>query len=812
MTVLDDLRRDVRHAARLLRRSPAFTAIVLVILSVAIGASVTVFSVVDAWLLRPLNFPEANRLVIGLAAQPDRPAEPAVFLFYRSYLGFKEGSRSLSGVSAAFRRGYLVSGRGDATSVLGMAVSEEFFKTLGIAPALGRTLAPQDATGPHTVVIGYGFWQQQFGGAPDIIGTTVMLNGESHEIVGVMPNGFDVRMLEQPRGAQLWTLIKNGEAGYDANGMGPVALYARVRDGVSLARAQAELNRIHSDIERRFPEQQRLSRFPVLLTRLQDDNTRTIRGTLLTVIGAVACLLLIACMNVGSLLLGRGLGRMPEAAVRSALGSGYGRLVRQFLTESLLLSSLGGLGGLGLASLGTRLFTAWDPIGMLPAASITIDLRVLFAACAVVGVAVIVSGLVPAIRIAAVDPLHAIRAGDDRATTGRGQRTQSMLLGGQLAASLILLVMTSLVVQTFLKLASTPAGFDASNLSVANVNMPADVNDRLALYERVAARIAALPGVEAVAASTSPPLFSGQQVSVRTIDDQNQAPQRISAQDVTTNFFEAVGIPVIAGRGFDVRDSGTAPRVIVINEATARSLFGSAANALGQQLFLDRQPPRQVIGVVGNTASIVFNTLEFQRNPIVYLPGSQAFAAIMNPELRSFGLQVHIRSSRPLSLADMRRAATSIDSRVAVTSMETASASVAKATQQPRFRMALLGWFSIASLLLTAVGVYGLVSQNVARRAREIGIRLALGARTMRVIDTVARGALTAAVAGAVCGCVAAFWLSATLESLLYGVEARDARSFLFAASVLLGVAALAALVPALRATRIDPIRVLRSD
>ena len=347
MTLLDDARRDLRHGMRLLRRTPGFAAVVLTILAVAVGASVTVFSVVDAWLLRPLNFPAADRLVIGLAAQRDRPNEPAVFLFYRSYLGFKAQSRSLASVSAAFRRGYLVTGRGDASSALGMAVSEEFFDTMGVAPVLGRTLSPRDVGRAPATVLSYGFWHQQFGGARDVIGTTVTLNGEPHEIVGVMPSGFDVRMLEQPRGAQLWTLIKAGERGYDAAGMGPVALYARIRPGTSLATAQAELNRLQQRIEAPFPEPQRLSQFPVLLTRLQDDNTRTIRATLITVISAVGCLLLIACMNVGTLILGRGLGRMQEAAVRAALGSGHGRLVRQFLTESLLLATLGGAAGLG---------------------------------------------------------------------------------------------------------------------------------------------------------------------------------------------------------------------------------------------------------------------------------------------------------------------------------------------------------------------------------------------------------------------------------------------------------------------------------
>jgi putative ABC transport system permease protein len=328
----------------------------------------------------------------------------------------------------------------------------------------------------------------------------------------------------------------------------------------------------------------------------------------------------------------------------------------------------------------------------------------------------------------------------------------------------------------------------------------------------VAAAIASLPGVESVGASTSPPLFSGGLVSVRTIDDESQPPHRFNGQDVTSSFFDTLDMPILAGRAFDRRDSSSSPPVVIINELAARRLFTSADRAIGRQLFIDRQKPREVIGVVGNTASVFFNTLEWQTNPIVYLPAAQAFSTIMNPEQRTFGLSVHVRSSRAISLADVRRVVANVNSQTAVTAMETADRAVAKATQQPRFRMMLLAWFSMTSLLLTAVGVYGLVAQSVERRAREIGIRVALGARAMLVVRMVARGALTTAALGALAGCAAALALSRMLTGVIYGVDARDPGSLLFAVAVLLGVAALAAFIPALRATRIDPIRVLRSD
>jgi putative ABC transport system permease protein len=379
--------------------------------------------------------------------------------------------------------------------------------------------------------------------------------------------------------------------------------------------------------------------------------------------------------------------------------------------------------------------------------------------------------------------------------------------------------MTSLLGQTFVSLTRAPLGFQPSNLAVVDLHLPLDADasrqtvssERLDLYDRVAARIQEIPGVQRVAASTSPPLFSGGLVSVRTKRDTTQAPDRFNAQDVTISFFETLAMPVIAGRAFDRRDSSASPRVVIVNELAARRLFMTPREAIGRLLFID-QEPREVIGVVGNTASVFFNTLEWQTNPIVYVPASQGFSAITNPERRTFGLSLHVRSSRPLALADIRRAAASVDSRLAITAMEAAETSVAKATQQPRFRMTLLAWFSIGSLLLTAIGVYGLVAQTVERRAREIGIRIALGAQAMLVVRMVARGAIATAVAGALAGCVAALALGGTLTSVIYGVDARDPASMLVAVGALLGIALLAAVIPALRATRIDPIRVLRSE
>ena len=812
---IEDLTRDVAYGLRLLRRSPAFSAVVLTTLAVGIGATVTVFSIVDAWLLRPLAFPNAERLVIGLAATRERPAEPAVFLPYRSYVAWKARSRSFDVVSATFRRAYLVSGQGDATTAIGMAVTDEFFSTLGLAPELGRTLSARDAGGPDAVVLSHGFWERHFGGSTAVIGAHVTLNGVPHEVVGVMPREFDVRLLDQTRGFELWTLFKPGEAGYAPGGIGPIAIVGRLRDGVTLAAARAELSAIHRDVESGFAEG--FSKFVVHLTSLQADNTRTVRATLFTVSGAVACLLLVACMNVGTLLVGRGLARTREAAIRAAIGSGRGRLVRQFLTESLLFSAIGGACGLVLALIATRLFAAWNPLDTLPATPIRIDARVLAFAGCVMAIATVVSGLAPALRVGATDPNEALRSGGERGSTNaRSQRAQSVLLAAQIAVSLVLLVATTLLVRTFVRLQSEPLGFDASNLTVASVALPGDEYDsgakRNVLTRQLAEALAALPGVQRVAAGTSPPLSSGSPVSVRTGADDATAPLRISAQDVTAGFFDTLGIPLVTGRAFDARDSATSPAVVVLNESAARVLFGSAAMAVGRRIRIGPAAWRDVVGVVANTRSAFYNTLAWVTNPVVYFPAPQAFNAIRDPTVSSFGVHLHIRAGRPLSMAEVKRTVTTLNARIALTQVGAASSAVADATKLPAFRMALLGWFAAASLVLAAIGVYGLVAQSVGRRLREIGIRLALGAETNGVLWTITRSALAAGVAGWLCGSVAALALANTMKGLLYGVAATDAWSFVSAGAALLAVTAIAAVVPAFRATRINPVDVLRAE
>jgi putative ABC transport system permease protein len=504
-------------------------------------------------------------------------------------------------------------------------------------------------------------------------------------------------------------------------------------------------------------------------------------------------------------------------AIRAAIGSSRAQLVRQFLTESLLIAFCGGLAGLAIAAVAIRLFVAWNPLGTLPANAIGLNMAALGAAGVALTVTALVSGLVPAIRISTAHPQDALSAGGGRGhAAAPSQRAQATMLVGQVAVSVVLLVTTTLLVRTFARLQAAPLGFDATNLSIANVVLPTDPFSssemRNMYFRQLAERCRAIPGVRAVAAGTSPPLSGGAPMTVNTAPEDAMNAPRISAQEITTTFFETLGVPVLAGRSFDERDAANGVPVVILNARAAHDLFGGAADAIGRRVRLNREPWRQVVGVVGNVQSTFFNTLEWQTIPILYRPATQSFSTIQDPSATRFGFQLHLRSDRKLTMAEVRDAVVSISARAAVTELRSVPDMIADATKQPSFRMTLLSSFAVISLMLSAMGVYGLVSQSVNQRLREVAIRRALGAPAADVLVTVIYRALLVGVAGIAVGAVAAFIFSDSLKALLYGVRPHDVMSYTAAAGALLAVTAAAALVPAFRAIRVDPITILRAE
>jgi predicted permease len=810
--MLDDSARDITHGLRLLRRNPAFAAVVLGTLGVAMGATLTMFSVVDAWMLKPLNFPQADRLVVAFAATPDRPREPAVWMPYREYLAWKENSRSFSALGAAFTREATVTTNGRSEGLLGVRVTPELFETLRVRPLLGRPFAVADVTGAPVVVLAYGFWQRYFGESRDAVGRTISLSGTPHLIVGVLPRDVDFRLLDMR--FDFWTPIRQGDAGYEPGGLAPVAIVGRLREGLSREAATADVAAITKRTESGYPEN--FNKFVVNLTSLQDDNVRSVRATLLTCAAGAAGLLLIAAMNVGTLLLGRGLARTREASIRVALGSGRRRVARQFLTESLVITVLGGVLALVIASFATRLFMTWNPLGSLPANTIAFDWRVLIAAIGMITITTIICGLVPAIRTSAANPADMLRAGGYSATAAHGHRAQTAMLVAQMAASIVLLVSTALLARTFVRLQEEPLGFDPVNLSVAAVTLPHDAFDssekRNVFYRQLAEQLTAMPGVQAVAASTSRPLSSGPPMTVNKTAENDPNAARISTQDVTDDFFALMRIPLVAGRAFDDRDRATSPAALVLNARAASDLFGSPAAAVGRRVRLNREPPREIVGVVGNVRASFFNTLAWRTDPIVYRPAAQGFDATLSPAATGFGFDLHIRADRPLTFEQLRLAITRIDPRASVGELRNAPELISEATRQPTFRMTLLSWFAVASLLLAGLGVYGVVAQGVAQRLREFAIRLALGARPSSLMRTIVVPIVVAGIAGLIVGSVIVVMFGATLTAVLYGVRPTDITAIAAAAGALLAVVIVAASVPGIRVTRIHPIAVLRAE
>jgi len=810
---VDDVRRDVRQGARWLWQHPLVASVVLGTLAIAIGATVTVFSIADAWLFRPLRFPGADRLVVAFASTPARPSEPAVFMPYRAYLSWKDSARAFSSVSAAFFQGATWRTADNAKTLVGLRVTPEFFSTFGMLALRGRTLEQSDASGSPALVISYGFWQRDLGGSDAVVGSSLILSDVSYTVVGIMPPDFDVRLLDRPEGAAFWTLFRPGDPGYQAGGLGPVAIVGRLRDGVTIEGAWSEAAVITRRAESAY--ELNFNQFVVNLSSLQADNTRTVRSTLLTVLAAVACLLLIASMNVGVLILGRGLARRDEVALRHALGAGRARLVRQFLAETFVLSVCGGVVGIALAYLGTRAFLAWNPLGTLPANDVLLDLRAIAVAMCAMVVTTVVAGLVPAIRLSASAPADALRSGGAGGrTTPPAHRAQRAMLAAQIAASTVLLICGALLVQTSIHLRTEPLGFVSEDLSVATVVLPTTPFDsgaaRNRFYGLLEEQLEAHPGSRAIAAATSAPLTAGPPTTVNlTAIDSTSAP-RISTQDVTASFFDALAIPMIAGRTFDRRDSAQGVPVVVLNTRAATDLFGSPAQAVGQRVRLDQEDWREVIGVAGNVRTTFFNTLEWRTDPIVYRPAQQAWARLGDPASTSFTLWVLIRSARPLPAADVRQAVRRAGERAAVIEIERVPDMVRIATKQPTLRMTLLIWLGAVSLLLAAIGVYGIVTQAIQQRRREIAIRVALGAHPGAVTAGLVRSTLSAAVAGLLAGVGLALLLGRTLESLLFGVRTGDVASLAVATALLLVVTALAAWAPAVRATRADAMQVLR--
>jgi putative ABC transport system permease protein len=810
---MSDVFRDLRLALRSLMKSPGFTAVAVITLALGIGANTAIFSVVNGVLLRPLPYQEPERIVVVRELYGDgvqgSMAGP-------NFIDLRARNRSFAALSAFRFRSLTVSGDGDPEEVNGAQVTSDFFHTLGIPMAVGRAFAPEEEdTEGHTVVLGDGFWRTRYAADPAIVGRTIRLNSRPYTVVGVAPEGFTY-----PGASQVWlpAELKVGRAANrDSHSFG---VLGRLKPGVTLDGARADLATIMRDLSREFPTSN--AGRSAELTPLMTDTLGTVRPALLLVAGAVTLVLLIACANIANLFLVRASGRQRELAVRAALGAGRWRIARQLLAEAIVLAIFGGLVGVLLAAWGVDTLLALRPRGIPRLSEIGIDVTALGFTLVVSLLVGVGFGLAPALALSRRDPADWLR-GEGRGTSeGRSRlRLRHALVVVQVSLALVLLVGASLLVMTVRRLTAIEPGFDPDHALV--LDLPAlssrypDQRRQVAFVARVLESVGAIPGAEAAGAVFYLPLGSSS-VSGDFVFEGAPPPQpgRETYADyrmVSGNLFGALGVPIRRGRPLDAGDRAGASPVAVVNETFVRHFVGDG-EPLGRRItFGDGTEDPRWMEIVGVAADVRTVGLTTDPQPEIYVPFEQIDADMWTVFLGS-SLSMVVRSTgAPERLAPAVRAAVrQVDPEQVVSNLRPAGELVSDSIARQRFSMLLLLAFGGLALVLAGVGVYGVLAYTVSQRTRELGIRLALGAHAGAVRALVLRQGLGVALVGLALGLAGALALSRLLRAVLYDVSPTDPIPIAAAAAVLGGVAAIACLIPAVRATRVNPVEALRSE
>jgi predicted permease len=812
INVFADLRQDLRYGLRTLAKNPAFTSIAIVALALGIGANSAIFSVVDAVLLRPLPFKKPEQLVMlwenaTHLGFPKNTPSPANFLDWQKQAG------AFTGMAAMVERSFNLTGVGEPERLDGRRVSANLFDLLGVRAVLGRTFVPDDdRPGSHVVLLSYSLWQRRFGSDPSVIGRALALNGESYTVIGIMP-----RFVQLPgfanRNDQLWVPIAFPPEEAAQRGNHFLEVIARMKPGITLKQAQAEMETIAARLAQQYPDYN--TRLGAVVVPLHEEVVGDIKPALLVLLGAVGFVLLIACANVANLLLARAAVRQKEIALRLALGASRSRLTRQFLTESVLLAVFGAGLGLLLALGGIRILKTFIPATISQVQTINIDARVLIFTALVAVLTGIGFGLAPALQASHLNLNDTLKEGGRDAGGGRkGNRLRDLLVIGEVAVSFVLLIGAGLLINSFFHLRNLEPGFRADHLLTMKVDLSEvkypDRERRAAFFDEVIRRVRALPGVQSAAVAGNLPLtYNGDSmnISVEGVPDPppDQRPDVIFRAN-GAGYFGTIGISIIRGRDFTDQDKADSKNVVVISEKTAQH-FWPGQDPIGRRLkpgsSTSNTPWREVIGIVKDV----------RQNDFIAAPKMQMYFTYRQLKDLAPNALVVRTSIEPLSLAaSVRDAIWSVDKDQTVADIDTMEHIVAEAVARQRFSMLLLGLFATLALLLASVGIYGVMSYSVAQRTHEIGIRIALGARRADVLQMTIKQGLKLVGAGMILGLAAAFILTRVLESLLFGISATDPVTFFGISLVLLAVAILASYLPALRATKVDPIIALRAQ
>jgi putative ABC transport system permease protein len=811
LNMIGDLWQDARYAVRMLRKNPAFALVAVVALALGIGANTSIFSVVNTVLLRPLPYKEADRLVV---VWEDRTKQgyPRDTPAAGNFTAWREQNRVFEGMAAVANVSINLTGAGEPERLEGRRVSAELFPLLGVEPQLGRAFTPEeDQPGSNTVVLlSHGLWQRRFGGDPSIVGRQLTLGGYAFTVVGVMPAHFQFPARED----ELWIPIAFTPQEAANRSRHFLQVVARLKDGVTLEQAQAEMSAIAARMEQQYPDTN--THLGATVVPLHEQLVGDIRPALLVLLGAVGFVLLVACANVANLLLARAAARQKEIALRVALGASRLRLVRQFLTESVMLSLVGGGVGLLLSLWGVTVLKAFIPESIAQAREIAVDARVLGFTLLVSLLTGFVFGLAPAAQASRFNLNETLKEGGRDSSTGRrGNRLRSLLVVAEVAISLVLLVGAGLLINSFLRLRGVDPGFRADNLLTMAVQLPQskypDGARRSAFYDEVLRRVESLPGVQSATVTNWIPLVrQGDSMGVSVEGTPDPAPGQgnrpaIVVRVVSPRYFETLGIQLLQGRPFDARtDRADTPNVVVISEAAARK-FWPNQSPLGKRLTVGSPSnPEDWMEVVGVARDVRQFGLDAEPKPQMYLSYAQAdFFAPRHLVVRTEG--------EPLNLAGtVRQTVWGIDRDQPVAQVRPMEDVLSDSIARQRFSMLLLGIFAGVALILAAVGIYGVMSYTVAQRTHEIGIRLALGAQKRDVLRLAVGQGLRLVLVGVAIGLVAAVALTRLMSSLLFGVSATDPLTLAAISALLVAVAALASYVPARRATKVDPMIALR--
>ena len=811
---MENFWQDIRYGMRMLLKAPSFSIVATIALALGIGANTAIFSVVNAVLLRPLPFTNSEQMMMVWDTDARRGTSRGS-ASYPNFADWRDQNHVFEHLASYHNNDFILTGRGESTRIQGAVVNADLFPLLGVAPMLGRGFLPDEdkpGEGGRVVILSQELFQKRFNSDAGVLNQLMVLDGKNYTIVGIMPRAFQFPIQNEP--VELWTTVALDREGKepitDERGMHYMNVIGRLKPGVSKDQAQAEMTSISARLEQQYPDKN-LHRSSLVEPALE-ALVGSIRPALLILLGAVGCVLLIACANVANLLLARAMTRHKEMAIRSALGASRARVIRQLLTESVLLSLAGGGLGLLLAVWWSDLLVSLGKRDIPRALQVGMDWRVLGFTLLVSVMTGVVFGLVPALHSSKTELTESLK---ERGTGegARRNRTRNVLVVAELAIAVVLLVGAGLLIQSLWRLRQVPPGFNSANLLTLVVGIPEvkyPTDKQAQFYHDLVARIESLPGVRSASAVIPLPL-SGDAFSISFETEGRPVAKgdRPSADffAIGANYFKTMGIPLLKGRDFTERDDKQAPGVIIVNQAFAQKFF-PGEDPIGKQIRpgistdVDKPVMREIVGVVGDVKN---RNLSSEFRPGYFVPQAQIPFNQVTVLIRTNG--------DPHSLITAAtREVTAMDKELPVFNVKTMDDYLAASVAAPRFNTTLLAIFATVALVLTIVGLYGVMSYSVAQRTNEIGIRMALGAQTRDVLSLVVKQGFKLVLMGLAIGLVGAFALMRVIASLLFGVTTKDPLTFAAVAALLALVALLACYIPARRASRVDPMEALRYE